>query len=119
MGTVKPERAGAFDVVVTEGNAREGTVRSAIARLRADEADPELSGDETDGTQFLRSLTRGTGGRMLRPGEVRSYLAGVPKERTERTEAVRADIWRSPWYVLAALGLLMTEWWMRRRGQIE
>jgi hypothetical protein len=121
---VKPEVAGEYDVVVTvkgEGAGGGGVSRSAGARLRVMEADPEQTGEPAEGSAMLRSLARGSGGRVQRGsgGEVKAYLEGLPREKVERTEAVRAELWRSPWYVLVAIGMLMTEWYLRRRGQLE
>lgn len=77
-------------------------------------ADPELA-DPRRQDDVLERLARGTGGRVLDPGQV-VELAGALRSLVATDGAVASDdLWDTPVVFLSLVGLLSVEWGLRRR----
>ncbi len=64
---------------------------------------------------WLRRVARATGGRYL-PAAEASQVERLVQEATPRQETPeRRDIWHEPWAFALVVGLLSTEWILRRR----
>jgi hypothetical protein len=63
---------------------------------------------------LLESLAQKTGGQVLAPGDLESFVRDLPHRRAPVTETWSRPIWHTPWVFLFALGCFVTEWGLRR-----
>jgi hypothetical protein len=76
--------------------------------------DPAEFRDPRPDRALLTNLARGTGGSVIRsPGEL-AELLGRHKDATVKTIITRSPRWDNPLFWLLFLGLLSTEWILRR-----
>jgi hypothetical protein len=109
----RPSAAGVFRIAV---EARQGAaaVRTASAALLVGGADVEMT-DPRLNAPVLQRIALASGGRLVEPREagaiVEPLRAGLPAARL----AVTHDLWHTGWSFAAIVGLLGTEWVLRRR----
>ena len=72
-------------------------------------ADPRLNED------VLRRLAAASGGRYLTEAELPSLPAVLRASDTELPPPVQQDLWNNIWTLALVIGLLSTEWVLRRR----
>jgi uncharacterized membrane protein len=75
--------------------------------------DPEFA-DPRLNEAFLRRLARRTGGQYVGAADIDRVLAAVTSSVPQNAEPERRDLWHSPWTLLLVIGLLATEWVLRR-----
>jgi uncharacterized membrane protein len=63
----------------------------------------------------MEMLAKRTGGRVLKPAELDSFVRDLPSERVPITETWTQPLWHTPWVMLAALVCFLMEWGLRRR----
>lgn len=98
----------------------------ALARLRGEKVG-EVFGQvavETMGAEFrrpaadldlLRRLAEDTHGAYFAASEVGRLADAIQMPGVTEEEFVTLDIWDSPWFFVLLIGLLSTEWFLRRR----
>jgi len=64
---------------------------------------------------WLRRVTRGTGGRYVRPADASKIVDWLQESAPQQAARVRRDLWHEPWAFAAIVALLSTEWILRRR----
>ena len=65
---------------------------------------------------WLQSLADQTGGRVLAKSELDDWARGLQFESAPVMQAVTNPIWQTPYLFLLAICLLLTEWFLRRKG---
>jgi hypothetical protein len=97
-------------------DARRGaaTIGSAEAWARVGGADGELVDPRRD-VETLRRLVEDTGGRLAGPGESAEIADWIAAAAMPSAELVQRELWHSPWVLAMVMGLLGTEWTLRRR----
>lgn len=74
---------------------------------------PELAPRPANET-LLRALSEATGGQYLQPDEVGAALLGLELEGTEELRATYRSLWNTWPVLLVLVGLLTTEWFLRK-----
>lgn len=99
---------------------------AATARLKGEKVG-EVSGQvavDAMGAEFrrpaadlelLRRLAEDTHGAYFRPEDAERLVAAIQMPGLAEEEFVALDIWDSPWFFVLLIGLLATEWFLRRR----
>ncbi|TWT90960.1 hypothetical protein Mal64_13590 [Pseudobythopirellula maris] len=110
--------AGDYTVELT-ATADGETLGSARARFLAPDHDLELDRPSAE-PQIMAQLadaTREAGGRALAPEELPALLAELAEEEPMRKQEViaRVTYWDTWPFLLLFVGLLTTEWWLRKR----
>jgi uncharacterized membrane protein len=72
-------------------------------------ADPRLN------EALLQRLARQSGGRYVRAADAGSIVSDLTSAIPRQTEPVRRDLWHEPWAYALVVGLLASEWILRRR----
>ena len=82
-------------------------VHSRDLELDHPAADPEL----------MKDIAGATGGRFLRPEELREYLEDLLNEppRVDLSRITRTRLWDNWWFLCLFVGLLSLEWFFRKR----
>lgn len=63
----------------------------------------------------MEKLAKATGGRVLAPDDLESFVKSLPAERAPVMETWTTPLWHTPWVLLAALTCFLAEWTIRRR----
>lgn len=110
--------------IPTEGSAAWRIEASAQIddNLRETASDIVLSVDRSDElrmiqarNELLRALSDATGGRHLRAPADLSSLSYLEPTEQEVNRRHTVDLWSTPWALLLLVGLLVSEWQLRRR----
>ena len=64
--------------------------------------------------QLLEKLARDTGGEIVDPREINSFVAQLPNRRLPVMEPWIDPLWHHPWVFLLAISCLCAEWGLRR-----
>ena len=64
---------------------------------------------------LMRDLAKRTGGRVLAVSDLAKWAKELPTKQSPVMESFLTPLWHLPWMFAAALLLLVTEWWLRRR----
>jgi hypothetical protein len=72
-------------------------------------ADPRLN------EGLLRRLARESGGKYVRSADAGQLVPALRSSAPRNTEPERRDLWHEPWAFALVIGLLATEWILRRR----
>ena len=64
---------------------------------------------------LMKDLAERTGGRVLAVSDLAKWAKELPKKQSPVMESFPTPLWHLPWMFAAALLLLVTEWWLRRR----
>lgn len=118
-GVVRDTQA-AGDYRVTAKAARDGaTIGTAEARFLTPSTDLELDRPAADPALLgqLAAMTSGAGGRLLAPEELPGLLKELAAKKPDVREEViaRITLWDNWGVLLGMTGLLVTEWWLRKR----
>ena len=62
-----------------------------------------------------RSRVPVDGGRVLDVSELTEWAREMPSKQSPVMDSFQTPLWHLPWMFVAALLLLVTEWWLRRR----
>lgn len=85
-----------------------------------DTEDPELERAQVDETFLQELATRGGGAYLaLDPVKAAAQIQLPPAPPVRIVGEKRLGLWDRPWVLLLALGLLSTEWWLRRRWGLQ
>ncbi|MFG0334428.1 MAG: hypothetical protein ACF8TS_13775 [Maioricimonas sp. JB049] len=119
------EEAGRFEVTYVPRLS--GAYRASIAATGSDgewagAADigwtSEPAADEFRSVELNRTLmselARRSGGEVLEPSELESFVQTLPTRRVPVTESWTSPLWHNPWILLLVLGCLAGEWGLRR-----
>lgn len=74
----------------------------------------ELNRCEFD-TSSLSRLAKDSGGTVIRLDDLSSLASRIPTENLQFTQQRIDPLWHTPWWLAAALGCLVAEWWWRRK----
>ena len=69
----------------------------------------------TPNRPVLERLAQWSGGRVLKLEEVEAWAKDLPTQTLPVTETRVEPLWDHTWVLLVLVGLLGTEWWLRRR----
>ena len=102
-----------------------------VARARVRDEDGKVIGDVEAGwasnpaadefrslqpnVALMKDLAERTGGRVLAVSDLAKWAKELPKKQSPVMESFPTPLWHLPWMFAAALLLLVTEWWLRRR----
>jgi len=102
-----------------------------VARVKVCDEDGKVIGDVESGwasnpaadefnslqpnVALMRNLAKRTGGRILAIGDLTKWAKELPTKQSPVMESFQTPLWHLPWIFAAALLLLVTEWWLRRR----
>ena len=64
---------------------------------------------------LMEDLAKRTGGRVLDVSELTEWAREMPSKQSPVMDSFQTPLWHLPWMFVAALLLLVTEWWLRRR----
>ena len=64
---------------------------------------------------LMEDLAKRTGGRVLDVSELTEWAREMPSKQSPVMDLFQTPLWHLPWMFAAALLLLVTEWWLRRR----
>src|SRR5690606_3288139 len=65
-------------------------------------------------TDFLKEIAESTGGEIVDPSDLDSFVAGLSSRDAPITEPWSAPLWHHPLYFLLAIVCLVSEWGLRR-----
>lgn len=68
------------------------------------------------GRAWMERIAQETGGQLLKLEDLDRLPALLKDIRTPIEETVTKPLWHTPWVFLLILGLLLGEWWLRRKG---
>ena len=109
------EKPGRYELLLKRNDrGRSDEVKTAFVVVLA-ERSVELS-DVTATRKDLALLGRLTGGRVVGPDRAAELWDAFGEGRTQVKERHERTVWDRPWVLLALLGLLTTEWLLRKRG---
>ena len=113
-GSLEVERPGHHRVWI-EADGQERTSSEFEVTLPSRE-----NADPSPDPQALLELSRSTGGEALTLSQIRSLDDVFPggEERREPLSARFIDLWDNPWSLFLLLGLLSTEWILRKREDL-
>jgi uncharacterized membrane protein len=111
--TLRPERPGLYRV---RAEARSGTTSLGAAERwfhvgggDREFADPRLN------EPLLRRISRTSGGRYARAGEVSDLASWLRAAAPPPAAPERRDLWHQPWAFALVIALMSAEWVLRRR----
>lgn len=91
---------------------------TAWTRFLVDSGDPELDNPAAD-YQLMEEIAKLSGGSLIPPEELDNYLGQLQSERLpsmELTEIRRTPLWDNPYVLLLFVGMISTEWYLRKRN---
>lgn len=91
---------------------------TAWTRFLVDAGDPELDNPAAD-YQLMEEIAKLSGGSLIPPEELEYYLKELQSERLptlELTEIRRTPLWDNPYVLLLFVGMISTEWYLRKRN---
>jgi uncharacterized membrane protein len=112
-GTAAPEIAGTYRVRVSARRGNE-TLGDADRWCFVGGSDPEFA-DPRLNEAVLRRLARESGGQYVAARDASHIVPDITKAAPQVLDPVRKDIWNSGWAFAIAVGLLASEWGLRRR----
>jgi uncharacterized membrane protein len=88
-------------------------VGKAQAGWTADPAAEEFR-DLQPNAALLDRIAKGTGGEVVRAGDLAAFAASLPTRHAEITEPFEQPFWHQSWVFLLAIACLVAEWGLRR-----
>jgi hypothetical protein len=98
-------------VTARRGNSDVGSAASAVL---VGSADLEMA-DPRANRALLERLASQTGGAMVSPGRSSELVGRLQAAAPAAALSVRRDLWHNAWSLAVLLGLLASEWVLRRR----
>jgi hypothetical protein len=111
--TYVPRQPGAYRAEVTAAAADGSEVGRAQAGWTSDPAAEEFR-KLAPNVALLERLARETGGQVVDPDDLASFVASLPTRHAEITEPYVQPAWHQPWVFLLAIACLAGEWGLRR-----
>jgi hypothetical protein len=98
-------------VSVQRGRKETGSATSAllVGGADAEMSDPRLN------MALLDRLASGTGGRIIPADRMPDLVGALHAATPAAAIAVQKDLWHNAWSLVLIIGLLTTEWLLRRR----
>jgi uncharacterized membrane protein len=109
-----PRADGAYVAQASVVNAEGLSVGDAETGWTSDFSADEFKSLAADRALMTR-LAQATGGRLLRPGDLGSFVHEIPHQPAPITERVSEPLWHRSAVFLFALGCFVAEWGLRRR----
>lgn len=101
----------------TDGRANEPRFQSQIVTVDVSRPGREMLNTRPD-IQWLAQITQRTGGRLLQPDQVAGWAKDLPHTPIEVSRYRAVELWHHPVLAMLFLGLLCTEWFLRRRNRL-
>lgn len=111
--TFTPDGPGLHRVTVTVRKGR-SEVGSATTSVLVGGADTEMA-DPRMNLHLLERIAAGTGGRMMTTDDVDGLVAALQAATPAAALAVSTDLWHNGWSLTLIIGLLTSEWLLRRK----
>jgi uncharacterized membrane protein len=110
---IRPEQSGLYHV---HADARRGSTPLGTADrwMYVGGADREFA-DPRLNEGMLRRIARNSGGRYVRAAEATKVVDWLAAAVPQNAAPERRDLWHEPWAFALIVGLLSTEWILRRR----
>ena len=108
--TFTPRADGRHLAETTLPNGKKATARfmSFIEEIERTETAADIA--------YLKQLTTASGGRLVKPTELKDLFSNLLRESSPMKERTRLNpLWDRTWILLAITFLLATEWFLRRR----
>jgi hypothetical protein len=112
--TYVPRADGAYVAQASAVDAAGVSVGDAETGWTSDFSAEEFKSLAADRATMTR-LAQATGGRLLRPGDLESFVREIPHRSAPITEKVSEPLWHRSAVFLFALGCFVLEWGLRRR----
>ncbi|HEY0876752.1 MAG TPA: glutamine amidotransferase [Vicinamibacterales bacterium] len=112
-GTFTPEGPGLHRVTVTARRGKED-VGEASTSVLIGGADTEMA-DPRLNLHLLERIAAGTGGRVTTPGDAGNLVATLQAATPAAALAVSRDLWHNGASLILIIGLLTSEWLLRRK----
>jgi hypothetical protein len=125
-GTIGASRPGRWDLIVSaepptapldEQAGREWLSQSQVVTVQVDRPDAEML-DPRPNPQWLVQVAQQTGGQVVPPDQIEAWAKGLPRKPVQVTRVQQAELWRHPALATIFLGVLCTEWFLRRRNRL-
>lgn len=125
-GTLAAGRAGRLDLAVSAeparwadmaGGAAESYAYSRVATVQVDHPDLESLGPSCD-RQWLARVTQSSSGHIVQTNQIEAWARQLPADPVQRTLRRTSGAWGDSLFGTAFLGLICTEWILRRRSQL-
>ncbi|MEZ0389899.1 MAG: hypothetical protein ACAI34_22665, partial [Verrucomicrobium sp.] len=107
-------RTGAYRVKATVQDGAGKTVGETTTGWALNPAAEEFA-SLTPNRPLLEKLAQWSGGKVLEVADLESWAAALPQATLPLMETRSEPLWNRWWILLLIVGLLGTEWWMRRR----
>nr|MDQ3331666.1 hypothetical protein [Planctomycetota bacterium] len=111
--TFAAKTAGPYRVVLKANGPDGSEVGTAEAGWAAQPAADEFARIDAD-RDYLESLAAATGGEVIDPQDLESFVAGLPSRKAPVSEPWTSPLWHNPWYFLIAIACVVAEWGLRR-----
>jgi hypothetical protein len=98
-------------VTVRKGRSEVGSATTSVLVGGADTemADPRMN------LHLLERIAAGTGGRVMTTDDVDGLVAALQAATPAAALAVSTDLWHNGWSLTLIIGLLTSEWLLRRK----
>ena len=121
---VETPGSASIEVVATDSAGK--PLGKAVARFEIMDQDVELSNPAADHDQLARlaRFTRDAGGRVVAPEQLAKLLTEIDRNPPKLDEEVQTrwqlgDTWIDAWlFLIFLIGLLATEWYLRKRWEL-
>jgi len=125
-GTIGASRPGRWDLVVAaeppaspldEQAGREWLSQSQAVTVQVDRPDAEML-DPRPNLQWLAQVAQQTGGQAVPPDQIEAWAKALPRKPVQLTRVRQYELWHHPALATIFLGVLCTEWFLRRRNRL-
>ena len=110
-------RAERTDADAGDRRSRTPAVMTRIATVQVERPDMETLDARPD-PQWLAKAAQLSGGHVLQPGRISSWVRQLPATPTQLTRVHAANLWRHPLLATAFFVLICLEWILRRRSRL-
>jgi hypothetical protein len=111
--TYLPRESGGYRVEATVNKENGGVAGTAVTGWSTDLAAEEFR-SLLPNRALLEALAQKTGGQVLTPDNLPSFVSELPARHAPVTETWSRPIWHTPWMFIFALGCFVGEWGLRR-----
>jgi uncharacterized membrane protein len=112
-GEFKADELGQSRIELVAASNSTGAV-SANSSILVSDLNREFYG-AAQNSDLLKRIAGETGGKYYAPGDVQSLLDDLTYRRTPYSERVTKELWDMPINFILIIGLLSSEWFMRKR----
>ena len=108
-----PRESGGYRVEATVAGDAGQAIGSGATGWTSDLAAAEFRDLKTN-RALMEQIARATGGRVLSPDDLASFVRELPSRRVPVADTVTIPLWHTPTMLLFALACLLGEWGLRR-----